>query len=70
MLYQAGIVILKEVSNAASIPYLSFQSSWIQFTDSLYQVQKNESGEASLIDVAERLILFEDFIKRREMLVT
>jgi hypothetical protein len=70
MLYQAGIVILKEVSSASLIPYLSFPSSWIQFTGSLYQVQKNETEEASLIEVAECLILFEKFIKSRKMLKT
>jgi hypothetical protein len=59
MLYQAGIVILKKVSSAALIPYLSFLTSWTQFTGSLYQVQKNETEEASLIEVAECLILFE-----------
>jgi hypothetical protein len=42
MLYQAGIVILKKVSSATLIPYLSFPSSWIQFTGSMYQLRKKE----------------------------
>jgi hypothetical protein len=54
---------LKEISSSSAIPYLSFPSSWIQFTGSLHQVQKNVTKEASLIEVAECLILFEDFIK-------
>jgi hypothetical protein len=70
MLYQAEIVILKEVSNAVPIPYSSFPSSWIQFTVSLHHVQKNETEKACLIEVAECLILFEEFIETRKMLVT
>jgi hypothetical protein len=66
MLYQSGIVILKKVSNAASISYLCSPSSWIQFTGSLHETQKNESEEASLIAVAEGLILFEEYIKNEE----
>jgi hypothetical protein len=31
MLYQSGLVILRKVSSVASITYLSFPSSWIQF---------------------------------------
>jgi hypothetical protein len=32
MLYQAGIIILRQTKNAVVIPYLNFPSSWIQFT--------------------------------------
>jgi hypothetical protein len=69
LLYQAWIVILKEVSNAVPIHYLSFPSSWIQFADSLYQVHKNETEETGLIEVAESFILFEEFMETRKMLV-
>jgi hypothetical protein len=68
MLYQVGIVILKKVSNAAPIHYLSFLSSWIQFAGSLYEVQKKGTEEAGLIEIAECLILFEEFIKTRKIL--
>jgi hypothetical protein len=47
-----------------------YPSSWIQFTGSLYQDQKNDTEEASLIEVAECLIFVEEFIKSRRMLVT
>jgi hypothetical protein len=70
MLNQSGLVILKEVRDAASIPYLRFTPSWIQFTCSLHQNQKNRTEEAGLIAVAECLILFEEYIKKRKMLVT
>jgi hypothetical protein len=70
MLYQAGVVILREVSIVPSIPFLSFSSSWIQFTGSLQQAQKKVTEEASLIELAECLILFEEFIKSMKILVT
>jgi hypothetical protein len=70
MLYQAGIIILRQTKNAVVIPYLNFSFSWIQFTESLCQSQNDESEEASLIEVAECFILFEEFIKSRKMLVT
>jgi hypothetical protein len=70
MLYRAGIVILKKVSNAPLIPYLTFPSSRIQFAGSLYQVQKKGTEETGLIEVAECVILLEEFIKTRKILVT
>jgi hypothetical protein len=47
MLYQAGIIILRQTENAVVIPYLSFPFSWMEFTGLLNQNQKDESEEAS-----------------------
>jgi hypothetical protein len=70
MLYQTGIVILRQTENAVVIPHVSFHCSWIEFAGSLSQNQEEEFEEASLIEVAECFILFEEFIKSRKMLAT
>jgi hypothetical protein len=70
MLYQAGVIILRQTESAVVIPHVSFPCSWIEFTRSSGQNQKEESEEASLIEVAECFISSEEFIKPRKMLVT
>jgi hypothetical protein len=70
MLYQAGIIMLRQTEEAVGIHYLSFPFSWMKFTGSLSQNQKDKSEEAGLIEVAECFILFEEFIKSRKILVT
>jgi hypothetical protein len=69
MLYQLGFIILKEFDDAVNIPKFIFSSSWVQFAGLSNWKENTESEEASLIDVAECLILFEEFIKSRIMLV-
>jgi hypothetical protein len=40
MLYEAGIMILRQREGAGMIPYLSFPSSRIEFTGSLSRLKK------------------------------
>jgi hypothetical protein len=71
MLYQSGVIILKKFEEAAAIVKVEFTSTWIQFVGLIKDEKENiESEEASLIEVAECLILFEEFIKSSRMLVT
>jgi hypothetical protein len=70
MLYQAGVIILKEVEERIEIPVVSFPNSWKRFAGLMEGEIKEESEEAVLIAVVECLILFEEYIKSRRMLVT
>jgi hypothetical protein len=69
MLYQAGIIILKE-EEKVEIPVVSFPNSWKRLPGPVEGEIKEEFEEAVLIAVVECLILFEEYIKRRRMLVT
>jgi hypothetical protein len=70
MLYQSGVVICLQNASAVEIPIITFPSSWIDFINSYNQNQDNDAEETSLIEVVECLILFEEFINKRNMSVT
>jgi hypothetical protein len=71
ILYQSGVIILKKFEEAATIPKIEFLSTWILVAGQLISKEENkECEEASLIEVAECLILFEESIKWRRMLET
>jgi hypothetical protein len=70
MLYQLGVVICPQNTAVVEIQVITFPSSWIEFTSSSNQNQDNKAEETGLIEVAECLILFEEFIHNMNISVT
>jgi hypothetical protein len=70
ILYQSGLVICPQNTAAVKIPIITFLSSRIEFASSYNQNQDNEAEETDLIEAAECLILFEEFINKRNTSVT
>jgi hypothetical protein len=70
VLYQAGIIILREAAERVEIPMVSFPKLWYEFAGLVKEENEEEPEGAVLIAVVECFILFEEYIKTRRMLVT
>jgi hypothetical protein len=70
MLFQSGIIILKEVNDRIELPEIMFPNSWVKFAGRAEEKIREESEEVVQCGVVGCLILFEEFIKSRRMLVT
>jgi hypothetical protein len=67
MLYQSGVAIYSQNTATVEIQIITFPSSWIKFSGSSNQNYDNEAEETGLIEVAECLILLENFINNKNM---
>jgi hypothetical protein len=70
MLYQAGIIILREAVEKVELPIARFPKVWYEFARQWKKEHEKEPEGAVLIADVECFILFEEYIKTKRMLVT
>jgi hypothetical protein len=70
MLDQSGLVICSQNTTAIEIPIIFFPFSWVKFVGSSNPNQSDEGVKTGLLEVAACLLLFDECINKRNMLIT